>query len=244
MQCPQSFLVLAGQGFDRARVFSRCRKRSMRLPVGAQNVRQDRGVAGIGFPACLSVPFAVPGDGPRVDRVDGESGVGECDDEQVLVGFDGDRGVLHGAAVRCDQVEQFNESGCTGVDPGAREHCSFGVHDGDVVVDLGPVDPDGQCHVLPLPARRFTSSSRELEVVRRPNGQRSVARHLTSRSRTSNDRQGHRLRSDLGVRSVLSRVVVTFQQLTTSDCAPVGKISVTTCQSSFRVAYGADHPIM
>ena len=53
----------------------------------------------------------------------------------------------------------------------------------DVVVRLGPVNPAGDTHpILLVLGNRCV----ELEAVRRPDmGQRSVARHLTSRSRTS-----------------------------------------------------------
>lgn len=52
-------LVVASEGLDRSPVLADRQQYSVRLEVGAQNVRQDRGVAGVGFAADLSVAFAV-----------------------------------------------------------------------------------------------------------------------------------------------------------------------------------------
>jgi hypothetical protein len=77
-------------------VFADRRQHPVHVGVGAQNVRQDRGVAGVRFAAGLTESFAIPGHRARVDRVNGEPGVGEGDDEQVLVGFSMAIGVSSG----------------------------------------------------------------------------------------------------------------------------------------------------
>jgi hypothetical protein len=46
----------------------------MAMPVGAQNVGQHGGVAGIGLSACLAAAFPVTGHRPRVDGEHSEAG--------------------------------------------------------------------------------------------------------------------------------------------------------------------------
>jgi hypothetical protein len=153
------------------------------VSVGAQDVGQHQRVAWVGLAAGLPVPFPVARDRTRVDRIDREPGPGQRGHQQVLVGLDRDRRVFRAAAVLGDQAQQRVESGCAGVDPGARQLQTLPVQQRDVVVRLGPVNPAGDTHPILLV---LGNSCVELEAVRRPDmGQRSVARHLTSRSRTS-----------------------------------------------------------
>ena len=84
MQRPDRFLVLAGQRLDRAAVLADRGQRPVQMPVGAQDVRQDRGVAGIGLAAGLAVAFPVAGHRPRVDRIDGEPGLANATTSRFL----------------------------------------------------------------------------------------------------------------------------------------------------------------
>ena len=103
MQAPDGLLMLAGQCLDRSSVLTDGRQQSVRVLVGAQNVRQNRGVIGIRFAVGLAVAFAVAGHRPWVDRIDGEAGLGEGHDEEVLFGFDRDQSVLRASSVLGDQ---------------------------------------------------------------------------------------------------------------------------------------------
>jgi hypothetical protein len=113
----------------------------VQVPVGAQNVRQHRGITGIGFAAGLRVPFPVAGHRARVDRIQREPGLGQRDDEQVLVSFERDRRLGGAAAVLGDQREKISESGRAGIDSGARDERAVLVDQRDVVVRFGPIDP-------------------------------------------------------------------------------------------------------
>ena len=75
----------------------------MHRQVGAQNVCQHRRVPGVGLGAGLAVSFSIAGNRARVDRVHREPGLGQRHNQEVLVGFDGDRRVPDAAAVFGDQ---------------------------------------------------------------------------------------------------------------------------------------------
>lgn len=79
-------------------------------------------------------------------------------------------------------------------------------------------------------------------MVRRPNGQRS-RRGISQADHVPRTTGRATVYGQTSGRSALYHVVITFQQLTTSDCTRIGKISVTTCQPLFRVALDADRPI-
>ena len=95
---------------------------------------------------------------------------------------------------------------------------------------LGPINPAGQQH-MPV-VFSFASSSR---WVRHPNGQRSLARHLTSRSHTP-WRTG---RATVYIEiSDAVRVITSSDHLPAAhqpDCARIGSISVTPARPRFRV---------
>lgn len=97
------------------------------------------------------MPFAITCHGPRVDWVDGEPGLGEGDDDQVLVGFDGDRRVFRGATAFRDQSEEVVETGGAGVDPCAGDDVSRFVGERYVVVDFGPINTAGDPHLRSFP---------------------------------------------------------------------------------------------
>ena len=103
VQRPDRLLVLAGQRLDRAALLADRWQRAVQMPVGAQDVREHCGVARIGLAAGLTVAFPIAGHRARVDRIHREPGLGQRDDEQVLVGLERDRRVLGAAAVLCDQ---------------------------------------------------------------------------------------------------------------------------------------------
>jgi hypothetical protein len=103
LQRPDRLLVLAGQRLDCAGLAADRWQRAVQVPVSTQDVREYRGVAGIGFAAGLAVAFPIAGHRARVDRIHGEPGLGQGHNEQVLVGFQRDRSVLGASAVFGDQ---------------------------------------------------------------------------------------------------------------------------------------------
>lgn len=151
MPCPDRFLVLARQRLQRQPLLADRGHRAVQVTVGAQHVGEQRGVAGVGLSPGLGVSLPIAGHGARVQRVHGEPGSNERDNEQVLVGLDADRGLLGRTAVLGDQREQLGETGDAGVDPGLADDGAGLVHDSDVVMPLSPVDADGdRCHPLLL----------------------------------------------------------------------------------------------
>ncbi len=154
MQGPDGLLMLAGQCLDRSSVLTDGRQQSVRVLVGAQNVRQNRGVIGIRFAVGLAVAFAVAGHRPWVDRIDGEAGLGEGHDEAVLFGFDRDRSVLRASSVLGDQPKWCIESVCAGADSRSCHDVSGVVGEGDVVVCLGPIDSADDTRVVSSLCRR------------------------------------------------------------------------------------------
>ena len=146
VQRPDRLLVLARQRLDGQGLVAELGQRSVLVPVGAQDVGEDRGVDVVGLLTGLEVALPVPGDSARVDRVDGESGCPQREDEQVLVGLHRHGSHVGRSAVSSDQLKEFGEAGNAGVDASALQHLPVLVHHHDVVVVLGPIDPARSWH--------------------------------------------------------------------------------------------------
>jgi hypothetical protein len=149
------------------------------VEVGARNIGEQRCVTRIALLAGLPVALPVPGHRTRVDRVDGEPARPQRRDDQVLVGLDRDRNRHRVIAVLSQQRHQLPEPTHPGIDLEAAQDPAGLVHDRDVVVGLGPVDPAGDAHVPPrwvVHAQPEGTCGDLTEALK--------ARHLTSRSRT------------------------------------------------------------
>jgi len=142
--------VLTRQRLDRQRLCADDWQRAVHVSVGAQNVGQHGGVAGIGLPACLAVSLPITRDRPRIDRVDGEPGTGQRHDQQVLVGLDRNRCVRRSAAVLGDQLHDGSKASDVGADPCSGDDLAVVVDQRDVMVGLGPVDSAADTHWLLL----------------------------------------------------------------------------------------------
>jgi hypothetical protein len=144
MQRPDCFLMLAGERLDRSRVSAQRRQRAVQ--VRAQDVREHRSIARVGFAPGLAGPFSITGHRPRVDRMHREPSLHRCDDKQVLVSFDRDRRVLDAATVFGNQRKHGAESGYAGIDPSTGYQRAVIVDQRDVVMRLRPIDPARQFH--------------------------------------------------------------------------------------------------
>jgi hypothetical protein len=113
----------------------------MHRQIGAQDVRQHDGVAGVRLAARLGGPLPIACHGSRVDRVDGEAGGLERGHDEVLVGLDRHRHRLRFVGVFSDHGHQSREPRQPGVDPTLGDRRPDVVDKGDVMMDLGPVDP-------------------------------------------------------------------------------------------------------
>jgi hypothetical protein len=124
------------------------------------------------------VPLAVAGQRPRVDRVHDQPGALQRDDEQVLVGLDRDRDGLDVVGVLGQQPHQLHEPGGSGVDPQPAQDLPVLVHDGDIVVGLGPVDAAGDAQRVFSCSGRAGGAGRARGSMRRPHGSaRGAASH-------------------------------------------------------------------
>ncbi len=122
----------------------------MLVQVGAQHVRQQCGVAGVGLLARLPVPLPVASDRPWVDRKHCQAGCLQRHHDQVLVGLDRDRHRTRVVGVLGEQRHQLPEPGQACVNLASAQNLTALVQDGDVVMRLGPVDPARDLHMFPL----------------------------------------------------------------------------------------------
>jgi hypothetical protein len=99
------------QGIHRAPAVANRRQRPVLMPFGAQNVGQQRRVAGIGLLARLTMAFSVPGDRTRVDRDHRQPRGLHRDHDQVLVGLDRDWHRHRIIAVLPEQRHELTEAG-------------------------------------------------------------------------------------------------------------------------------------
>ena len=132
------------------------------MTVGAQDMREHRGVAGIRLPSGLSVTFPIARDRARIDRIHREPGLDQRDDDQVLVRLDRYRRVIHAAPMLCDQSQQRAESSSPSVDSAACHHDTVLIDQCDVVMGFRPVNPAGNAQSDLLVS--FDSNFVELEA--------------------------------------------------------------------------------
>jgi hypothetical protein len=89
------------------------------------------------------------GNSERVDRIDLAAGGAQAGDQQFATGLDRDRDLLAGmVAVFSEQIDQSLPAGDVIADAAACDELAVGVHQGDIMVLLRPVDT--ACH-LQLP---------------------------------------------------------------------------------------------
>jgi hypothetical protein len=169
LSAPDGVLLGAGQDGDGLGLLGVVRQRPVGVHVGAQDVRQDQGVAGVGLLAADAVAVAVACGGQRVDCEDLAAAGAQDGDEQAVAGLDGDRYRALGAvAVLGQEVQELAVASCVVADARLCEQSAGVVDQGDVVVALRPGDAaeHGQA-VLPAP---FVCAGHEhMRVTWRPN---------------------------------------------------------------------------
>jgi len=127
-------LVLAGESFDGPAVLADIREPAVHVSIGAQDVGEHGGVPGIGLSSGLAVPFTVTGHRPGINRVHREPRVGQCDNEQVLIGLDRDRRIGGSPAMLGDERQQRGESFSARVNSGATDYLALLVDQGDLMM--------------------------------------------------------------------------------------------------------------
>jgi hypothetical protein len=114
----------------------------VRVGVGAKDVRQHQGIAGVGLLLRDPVPVTVARRGERIDRVNLPGARAQGGDEQALAGFDRHRDrVLGRVPVVGEQFHQVPVACGVVGDPAFGPQHAGAVDDGNVMVALGPVDP-------------------------------------------------------------------------------------------------------
>jgi hypothetical protein len=152
--------------------------------VGAQDVGQHEGIAGVGLLTRHRVPISVAGHRQWVDRVHVPPRRAQTRNEQAAAGLDGDRDrLLVAVAGIGEQLQQRGEPGRVVADSAFGDQRAVGVDQGDVVMVFGPVDATEHSQDLDPPrelAFRAVQSSRQGHASALMAG--LEARHPTSRS--------------------------------------------------------------
>ena len=152
---PDRVLLGAGQHGDGLDQLGVGGQRPVRVQVGTQHVGQEGRVPMVRLAAGDRVPVPVAGHGHRVDGVDRAAGGAQACGQQPAGGLDGHRDrVIRGVAVLGEQGQQLGQARCVVADAAAGQQLAVPVHQGDVVVVLGPVDAavhlHGQFALLPV----------------------------------------------------------------------------------------------
>ena len=167
---PDQLLVGAGEDAHRAGLVAVAGDRPVVVAVGADEVGEQPGVAGVGLGAAGVVALAVARRRARVDGVDAVAGRDQRRDPGAAVGLDADHDLAGPGGVLCDQfVQSGDPRDALGQPPGGESLAGF-VHELDVVVVLGPVVAHIQDHRPVLLRFEPLDIDPMGESQRRPNG--------------------------------------------------------------------------
>jgi hypothetical protein len=152
--------VGAGQHLDRLGQLGVAGNRAVVVPIGPDQVGQDLGVPRIGLGARDGVAVAVAADLKRVDRIDLVAGRDQGPDEQAAVGLGPHHDLGRILSMGGQQLVQDRQPSQPSATPPGRHHRSELVHDGHIMVLLGPVQPNKQ-HPSSSPGSTCWSSLRK-----------------------------------------------------------------------------------
>jgi hypothetical protein len=141
---PDQALVGAGQDLDRLGQLAVAGDGAVVVPVGPDQVGQDLGVPGIGPGARDGVAVAVAAGGQRVDRIHLIAGRDQRAQEQAAVGLGPDHDLGRVGDQAGQQLMRRGQPGQYLSHPPGRHDPAALVHDGHIMVGLGPVQPDKQ----------------------------------------------------------------------------------------------------
>jgi hypothetical protein len=157
---PDQALVGAGQDLDRLGQLAVAGDGAVVVPVGPDQVGQDLGVPGIGLGARDGVAVAVAAGGQRADRIHLIAGRDQRAQEQAAVGLGPDHDLGRVGDQASQQLMQRGQPGQPLSHPPGRHDPAALVHDGHIMVGLGPVQPDKQ-HPSSSPGSTSRSSLRK-----------------------------------------------------------------------------------
>ncbi len=165
---PDGVLLGSSQDGNDLGEFGVGRQGSVGVHVGTQDVRQDQGVAWVGFFAADAVAVAVASGHEGVDREDTAAAGAQGRHQEAVAGLDGHRYRGFGAVAVCgEEGQEFVVAGRVVGDTGFGEQSAGFVDEGDVVVALCPVDAaeHGQAVLQDL---SVYAGHERMRVARRP----------------------------------------------------------------------------
>ena len=139
---PDQTLVGAGQHLDRLRIGAVAGDPAMVVSVGAHQIGQQFGIAGVGFGARDVVAVAVAGHRHRIDRKHLIARRAQRRHPQATVGFNADRRLVGFVGMLGDQLVQLPDTSQPLRQPARRQTVPGLIHHIKVVMVLGPVIPD------------------------------------------------------------------------------------------------------
>ncbi len=141
---PDRVLLSTGEDRDGLDQFGIGRQRPVDVGIRAQDVSQGHSVGVVGLRPGDAVTLAVPSYCHGIDRVDLPAGGAQAGEEQTSCGFDGDGdGVPWIVTGLGEQAEQLAVAFRVIVDVPFGDELTGLVHQGHVMVILGPVDSAG-----------------------------------------------------------------------------------------------------
>ena len=139
---PHEALMCPGKQFDRFGELGIPGDLAVVVTVGAHDVGEHLGVTGVRFRSRGRVPIAIAVHRQRIDREHLVAGCDESADQQPTVELDPDDGLFGFLDVVGDHLVELGDSLDTVCDPAPSEDRTFLIDDADIVMLLGPVDPD------------------------------------------------------------------------------------------------------
>ena len=139
---PDQVLVCPGQDLDRLDVWAVAGQRAVVVAVGADQVGQQLGVAGIGFRSRDLMAVAIAGDRQRVDREHLIPGRAQRRHPQPAIGFDTDHHLAGLLDMGGYQLVEPSDAGQPFGQPTRRQPRPVSIHHVNVVVILRPIVPD------------------------------------------------------------------------------------------------------
>ena len=131
-----------GEDFDRFRLGAVAGDRAVVVPVGAHQIGQQLGIAGIGFGARDVMAVAVVGHRQRVDRIHPIAGRTQRPHPQAAVGFDADHHLAGLLDVGGHQLVEPSNARKSFGQPTRRQPRPVSIHQVNVVVVFSPIVPD------------------------------------------------------------------------------------------------------
>ena len=134
--------MCAGEDLDRLDVGAVAGQWAVVVAVGADQVGQQLGVAGIGFSAGDLMAVAIAGDRQRVDREHLIPGRAQRLHPQAAIGFDADHHLAGLLDMSGYQLVEPSYAGQPFGQPTRRQPRPVSIHHVNVVVVFGPIVPD------------------------------------------------------------------------------------------------------